>query len=191
MRALALVIALSSVARADTRGTTWLRERGTLEWVTAAGGWRTGLSSDQRVPGFEALAGGTELSAGIELYAGLALILNGRFLGGQARGQQFLDGAGGIGLQLRVSDWVRLRAGAAAGQIRAGVPNDLRGPSEITAVTVGGWLAASIDLFVLGGHLATSISLRLDVDALLAESSTVAVLPDQSLALALGLGFRY
>jgi hypothetical protein len=110
-----------------------------------------------------------------------------------------LDGAGGLGLQLRVSDWVRLRGGAAAGQLRAGIPASLRngGPSEIQAITVGGWLAASVDLFALGGHIATTISLRLDVDGLLGlpapppSGGSARVLPDQTLALALGLGFRY
>jgi hypothetical protein len=195
--ALSLVL-VCATAHADTSGARWLREHGTLEWVAAAGGWRTGLSpasGGERVPGFEALAGGTELTLGLEVYGGLAIILNGRFLGGEERGSggQILDGSGGIGLQLRASDWVRLRAGAAAGQLRSSIPAELRagGATELQAITVGGWLAASIDLFALGGHVASSISLRLDVDAMLNTPAAPVLLPDQTLALSLGLGFRY
>ncbi len=182
MRALALVaaIALSSVASADTRGSRWIRERGTLEWVTGAASWRTSLGTDPRVPGFEAVVGGGEILIGLDLYSGLGLILTGRFLGGVERGARYLEGLGGLGLQLRVNDWVRLRAGAAAGQ--ALMPDD-------TAVLVGGFLAASIDLFSLGsGRVAFTLSLRLDIDAMLGATTS---LPDQTLALALGLGLRY
>ena len=178
--AVALLFVAASTARADTRAERWLRDHGSLEWIAAAGGWRSGLGTDAQVPGFDALAGGTELLLGLDIYGPLGVVLTGRFLGGEARSEKFLEGLGGVGLQVRLSDLVRLRAGAAAGQAI---------DQADTATMVGGWVAGSVDLFALGGgRLALAISLRLDVDALLGVAPT---LPDQSLALALGFGLRY
>jgi hypothetical protein len=182
MRALALAVALliASSASGDARSSRWVRERGTLEWVIGAGSWRTSLGADPRVPGFDAIVGGGEILLGLDVYSGLGIIIDGRFLGGVERGARYLEGLGGLGLQLRVNDWVRLRAGAAAGQ--ALMPED-------TAVLVGGFLACSIDLFALGPtRAAFTLSVRLDIDAMIGAAKT---LPDQSLALALGLGLRY
>ena len=137
------------------------------------------------MPGFDALGGGTELVLGLDVYGPLGVVLTGRFLGGLQRGDEFLEGLGGVGLQLRLSETVRVRAGAAAGQ--ASNKDDV-------AVLVGGWLAGSVDLFALGGgRLSMALSLRLDVDGLVGATK-VGIdkrLPDQSLALALGLGLRY
>jgi hypothetical protein len=60
---------------------------------------------------------------------------------------------------------------------------------EDSATLVGGLLAGSFDLFPLGGgRLATALHARLDVDGNLGAHVR---LPDTSLALAVGLGFRY
>jgi len=178
--ALLLALPLSTPAHADTRSARYVRERGTLEWVTGAASWRTSIGNDARVPGFEAVMGGGEIILGLDVYATLGVFVSGRFLGGTERGRRYLEGIGGLGLQLRVNDWVRLRAGAAAGQSL--MPDD-------QAVLVGGFLVASIDLFSLGnGRVAFALSLRLDIDAMVGAATT---LPDQTLALALGLGLRY
>src|SRR5437763_1759352 len=106
MRALVLAVLLlgAAHAQADTRGARWMRERGSFEWMTASGGWRTALSNDSRVPGFDALGGGTELVLGLDVYGPLGIVLTGRFLGGAQRGGEFLEGLGGAGLQLRLSE---------------------------------------------------------------------------------------
>jgi hypothetical protein len=180
---LCALLLMSARAGADSR---FLRERFTFEWMAASGGWRTALGSDLQAPGAEALAGGTEVVIALDFYGPLGIAFDGRFLGGLSKQastnsyeKRFFEGLGGIALQLHVSDSVRLRVGAAAGQLYDGEP---------TAVLVGGWLAASIDLFAIGGRLALALSLRLDADA---EIGAPPALPDASLALAAGLGLRY
>ena len=181
--ALALVVALVSVgtASADEHGARWLKERTSFEWVTAAGGWRTsiGPSADLRAPGFDALGGGTELVVGLDAWGPLGVIVSGRFLGGLVAGKEFLEGEGAAGLQLRASDRVRVRAGAAVGQLRGGPDS---------ALLAGGFVGGSIELFALGGgRLAVALTARLDVDALVGATAS---LPSSSLALTLGLGLR-
>src|SRR5687767_10184688 len=109
MRSLALAVALLIAPQAfcDARSSRWVRERGTLEWVIGAGSWRTSLGNDPRVPGFDAIVGGGEILLGLDVYSGLGIIIDGRFLGGVERGVRYLEGLGGLGLQLRVNDWVR------------------------------------------------------------------------------------
>jgi hypothetical protein len=184
-RWLAGALLLISVRAAADSG-RFLRERFTFEWIAAAGGWRTALGSDLRAPGAEALGGGTEVMFALDFYGPLGVAFDGRFLGGLAKPassdayeQRFFEGLGGVGLQLHVSETVRLRAGAAAGQLITG---------DLTGVLVGGWLAASIDLFAIGGRLSMALSVRLDADAVL---DAPVELPSSSLALAAGLGIRY
>jgi hypothetical protein len=176
----------SAAASADTRGGRWLRERGSFEWLIGTGGWRTSLGLDPKVPGFDALAGGGEVLLGLDIGSGVGIIASGRVLAGKQGGEVYIEGLAGLGIQVRVSETVRLRAGPAAGQ--AYLPRD-------RAVLVGGFLVASIDLFALGsGRLALALSARLDIDAMLAQGRSPterAVLPEQSLALAVGLGIRY
>jgi hypothetical protein len=180
MRWLAALVLLTGLAQAEPRGARWMRDHTTFEWVAGTAAWRTALGGTPRQPGFEAVTGGGELLLGLDLYQGFGLFLSGRFVGGVEAGLRYLEGLGGLGLQLRVNDLVRLRAGAAAGQ--ALMPDDV-------AVLVGGFLAASIDLFQLGnGRVAFALSLRLDIDAMIGAMRT---LPDASLALGLGIGLRY
>jgi len=186
MRRLVACALLLYTARAGADSGRFLRERFTFEWMAASGGWRTSLGADLRAPGSEALAGGTEVMLAFDVYGPLGVALDGRFLGGLTKSaagdsydRRFIEGLGGVGLQLHVSDAVRLRAGAAAGQLIAG---------DATGILVGGWLAASIDLFAIGGRLALALSLRLDADAVL---DAPPALPGSSLALAVGFGLRY
>ncbi len=174
----AALLLAPSLARAQA---AWLRDRLDVEWVVATGGWRSAIdASDARSPGFDALAGGGEFVLGLDVGAGLAVVGDGRVLAGQAGGPHtFFEGLGSVALQLRLGR-VRLRAGPAAGQAR------FRGDQ---ATLVGGFLAGSIDVFPLGpGRLSTTVSLRLDVDS---DLGTTTFLPEDSAALALGLGVRY
>ncbi len=174
----ALVVLVPSLARAQA---AWLRDRLDVEWVVAAGGWRSAITqTDVRAPGFDALAGGGEFVLGLDVGAGLALVGDGRVLAGEAGGPHtFFEGLGALALQLRLGR-VRLRAGPAAGQSK------YRGDS---ATLVGGFAAGSIDLFPLGpGRLSTTLSVRLDVDD---DVGATTFLPESSVALALGLGVRY
>jgi hypothetical protein len=183
MKRLAVILLLvvgSPAAHADTVGARWLRERINAEWMAAAGAWRTSLGApDLRDPGMEALGGGTELLLGLDIYGPLGIVLDGRFLGGLEHGEKYLEGLGGLGFQVHLSETVRLRAGATAGQLFIG---------DQTGFLVGGWLGPSIDLFPLGGHVSIAFSARLDVDAVLDAPQS---LPSSSLALTIGLGIRY
>jgi hypothetical protein len=173
-----LVIGLCGEASAD-RGANWLKDRGSIEWMLGIGGWRTSLGNDARSPGFEALAGGGELLVGLDVVAGVGVFAMGRVLyaGGTT---YYLEGLGGTGLQLRITELVRLRLGAAAGQANLGADR---------AILVGGFVAGSFDLVNLGaGRLALALSVRLDVDG---HVNAGGALPGQSLALALGLGLRF
>lgn len=178
---LAALLALSlapSIAQAQA---AWLRDRLDVEWVVAAGGWRSAMAAiDVRAPGFDALTGGGELVLGLDVGAGLAVVGDGRVLAGEAGGAHtFFEGVGGVAVQLRLAR-VRLRAGPAAGVAK------LRGEQ---ATLLGGFLAASVDVFQLGaGRLSSTVSLRLDLDDDLGAGT---YLPDASAALALGLGVRY
>jgi hypothetical protein len=179
-----LALAGAIVSPATVRaapGAAFLRERVNLEWVTGTGAWRSSLGTDVRAPGFDAFAGGGELDVGLDIGLGLGVVINGRILAGAVSGvSPYLEGLGGAGLSLRIGDRVRIRAGGAAGLAR------WHGDA---ATLLGGFLAGSIDLFALGsGRLSTALTVRLDIDA---DIGAQTYLPDQSLAFAVGLGFRY
>jgi hypothetical protein len=176
MKWLCAVLLLSGAAHAEPSG-HWFRDHALAEWMVGTGGWRTAIGVDTRAPGFDALSGGSEILLGVEIGAGVGVVTSGRVTAGSG----YLEGLASLGVQLRVNDWVRLRAGAAAGQLTL---------DKQAAPLIGGFLAASIDLFALGGgRLATALCLRFDVDGLVADSATT--LPDSSIALAIGLGLRY
>jgi hypothetical protein len=178
-RLLVALVLLSGVARAETRGARWVRDRLNADWLAAVGGWRTSLGVDLRAPGYQALGGGTEAAIGLDFFGPLGFVLDGRFLGGLGNGVKYLEGLGGVAFQLHLSETVKLRLGPAAGTLVAG---------DLSGVLVGGWLSAVIDLFAIGGHVSIVFSARLDVDAVLDAPQS---LPDSSLALAIGLGIRY
>jgi len=176
----ALALALPLTARAEPRASHWLRQHSSLEWVIGVAAFRSALGLDAHSPGFDAFAGGGELSAGLDVYSGLGIVLNGRVLAGSQAGNHYLEGLADVGLQLRVTETVRLRAGPTVGQCTL---------ADDSAVMIGGFFAGSIDLFALGtGRLATTIGVRLDVDGMLGGRS---LLPDRSMSFALGLGVRY
>ena len=180
----ALALLAPGRARADTTGARWLRERGSIEWMVGAGGWRTGLGLDPRATGFQAVAGGTEVVLGVDFMPAVGVFLTGSFLAGEVAGSPtsdpYFEAMGGAGIQLRPSDAVCVRAGPAAGRAISEKDN---------ATLVGGFLGASLDLFSLGsGRLSLALSARLDVDAMLGSRSE---LPGESLALTAGIGLRY
>jgi hypothetical protein len=175
----ALLTASARRVAAD-RPANFLRERASIEWMVAVGGWRVALGLDDRRPGFDHLAAGGELLLGLDVVPGVGIVASGRVMAGGDHDAPYIEGLAGVGVQLRVNEIVRVRAGPAAGQLSLG---------SARATLVGGFLSGSVDLFRLGsGRLALALSLRLDVDAVLSHDPT---LPEQSLALALGLGLRY
>jgi hypothetical protein len=180
-RAVVAVALLALAPATASAQAAWLRDRLDVEWVVATGGWRSAVSStDQRAPGFDALAGGGEFVLGLDVGAGLAVVGDGRVLVGEAGGQTtYFEALGSVALQLKLGR-VRLRAGPAVG--------DVRWQSD-SALLAGGFVAGSIDLFPLGGgRLSTTVSVRLDFDT---DIGARTLLPDDSMALALGLGVRY
>jgi hypothetical protein len=97
----------------------------------------------------------------------------------------YVEGLAGLGAQLRVSDWVRLRAGIASGQARLDRNNQ---PTD-EVVMLGGFIVASVDLFRLArGRAAAETVLRFDVDGHLVQGTTF---PRESISLSGGAGFRF
>lgn len=178
-----LFLALAGNARAEQRLT--FLDRASLEWVLGYAGWRTGILPDGVNPGFSVLGGGSELILGVDVVPGVGIIADGRVLAGPRLGGVYVEGTAGIGAQLRVSDAVRLRVGADAGQARLtrkGQPNDY-------VVIIGGFFAASVDLVHLGrGRAAVEAMLRIDADG---HADVGVTFPRQSLSISTGLGFRF
>jgi hypothetical protein len=175
VRFLALAFLFCGTAGAAERG-HWLRDHFTGELFVGSGGWRSSISSSDHAPGFDELAGGAELLLGLEVGSGFAIVGSGRVLAGG----DYLEGLAGLGLQLHVSDRVRIRASPAAGQLSLKADK---------GVLVGGFVAGSIDLIPFGGgRVAATIGLRLDIDGVLGGGLE---LPDSTLSLAIGVGLRY
>lgn len=170
---------------AGTQKRPFVLDRGSVELLIAHGGWRSGLSPDEANPGFSVLGGGGELVLGIDVIPGIGIVASGRVLAGPRLGGAYIEGLGGLGLQVRLSDWVRLRVGIAAGQAR-----QLReARAADTAVLIGGWVAASVDLFrLVRERAAVEVVLRFDAGGHLDVGVTF---PKESIALSLGFGFRF
>jgi hypothetical protein len=173
--ALLFLVAVGGAASAAERG-HWMRDHFTGEWLVGTGAWRTSIGVDTHAPGFDVFGGGGELDLGLEVGSGLGIVASGRVL----TDGTYLEWLGGLGLQMHVSDRVRLRASPAAGQ--AIVKGD-------KAVLVGGFVTGSVDLYPFGsGRVASTIALRFDVDGVVGGGKE---LPDSSIALSLGVGLRY
>jgi hypothetical protein len=175
MKRALLLLLLTATAGAAERG-HWLRDHFSGEWVVGAAAWRTSIGVDTNAPGFDKPAGGGDLYLGLEVGGGFSIFASGRVLAGS----DYLEGLAGLGLQLRVSDRVRLKASPAAGQLTV---------AGASALLVGGFLAGSVDVVAFGGgRVAATIGLRFDVDGVVNGDKT---LPQASIALALGVGLRY
>lgn len=158
----------------------WLRERFLAEWLIGTGGWRTAVVSTSDAPGFEAFAGGTELTLGFDLKPGIGLVANGRALVGRHAKQLYLDAKGGLAVQIQASLRVRVRIGLTAGQLRDG---------SVRAISFGGFVAMGVDLVQFrDGRSALMFGARLDVDG---HTGAPPSIPGATLALAVGLGLRY
>ncbi len=183
--AVALCAALSGArAGAAARSTRpFILDRGFVEWVLGFGGWRSGISPDQVNPGFSVFGGGSDLNLGLDLRPGVGLFASGRVLAGPRLAGVYVEGMAGLGVQLRVNDWVRLRAGIASGQARL----DRSTQPTDTAILLGGFVVASVDLVRFGRASACGM-LRFDVDGHLVAGATFA---RESIALSAGAGFRF
>jgi hypothetical protein len=182
--ALVLASLRASPARAADQRATFL-ERASLEWVLGFASWRSSILPNDVAPGFSVLGGGSELLLGIDLVAGVGLVADGRIFAGPRMSGVYVEGLAGVGPQLRVSDSVRLRVGAAGGQARL----DRKGMATHYSPLVGGFFAASVDLVHLGrGRVAAVAMLRIDVDA---QPGAEVGFPHESLSISTGLGFRF
>jgi hypothetical protein len=183
--AIACLSCATALAHAAEPRRPYIIDRGSVEVVLGVGGWRSGMSSSDRNPGFSLLGGGSELVLGIDFVPGVGIVASGRVLAAPRLDGVYVEGLAGLGIQIRLSDWVRLRAGIAGGQAR--LDRDSR-PTDY-AILLGGFLVASVDLFRLTrGRAATEAMLRLDIDGHLLAGETF---PRQSLALSAGAGFRF
>ena len=183
----AALIVLGSVARAVAAEPhrPFILDRGSIEVLLAQGAWRSGLSADEANPGFSVLGGGSELVLGLDVVPGIGIIVSGRVLATRRLEGVYLEGLASLGVQVRVTDWVRLRGGIAAGRVRLdrnGIPTDY-------ATLVGGFLAASVDLFRFArDRAATELALRFDADGHLDPGTTF---PRESVSLSLAAGIRF
>lgn len=169
-----------ATAKPESNAIVWLREHFVGEWQVGTGGWRTAIVSTGDAPGFETLAGGGEMSLGFEVRPGLALVGNGRFLVGRHAGQLYMDGKGGLAVQLQANQRVRVRIGLTGGQLRDG---------PIRGVSYGGFVAIGVDLVQFrDGRSAMIFAARLDIDG---HTGSPPSIPEATLALAVGLGLRY
>ncbi len=158
----------------------WLRDRFLAEWQLGTGGWRTSILSTGDAPGFEAFAGGTEISLGFDLRPGVGIVGNGRALIGRHAGQLYLDCKGGLAVQVQANQRVRIRAGVTGGELRDG---------SVRAISYGGFVAVGVDMVQFrDGRSAMIFAARLDVDGHTGAPPSV---PGATLALAVGLGVRY
>lgn len=179
LAAVCLIVASATAARAAESRSVWLREH-TIAELAGVGGWRTSLGLGTQAQGFEALTGGVDLVLGLALSPAWGLLATGRFITGPSDVGLYREVLGGVGVELHMSRAIRLRAGAAVGT--AAMRRD-------QAALVGGFVMASIDLVPIGrAHFAAVLQLRFDYDAAVSPGSS---LPEQSIALVGGLGFRY
>lgn len=181
----ALIAASGDSARAAEPRRPFIIDRGSVEIVLGVGAWRSGVSTEEANPGFSVLGGGSEIVLGIDIVPGIGLIASGRVVAAPHLSGTYVEGLAGLGAQIRVSEWVRIRAGVATGQARL----DRAGKSVDSAVMLGGFVVASVDLFRLTrGRAATEAMIRFDVDGHLVAGTTF---PRESVALSGGVGFRF
>jgi hypothetical protein len=181
-RIAALAVLLGAATASAERGSSdWMRERLIFEWLVGTGGWRTSVGGDTQSPGFDTLAGGSEVTLGLEAVGPVGFFANGRFIAGSRLGGLMYEGSGGIGVQFHVAERVRLRVAASAGQLH------VERPSLLEGTMVGGYLASSFALFNAGRYLSGVLAARLDIDGILGPKD----LPASSLALAIGIGLYY
>jgi len=177
--------ASATSARAAEPRRPFIIDRGSVEVVLGVGGWRSGVSTEETNPGFSILGGGSEVVLGIDIVPGIGIIVSGRVLAAPHSSGVYVEGLAGVGAQIRVSEWVRIRAGVASGQARL----DRSGKPVDTAVMLGGFVVASVDLFRLTrGRAATEAMIRFDVDGHLVAGTSF---PRESVALSGGVGFRF
>lgn len=157
-----------------------LRDRGTMELIVAEGGWKTAFGVTRQAPGFDILGAAFDLTLGMDVAMGLGVVANGRFYFNGADASAYLEGTGGLGLQIRLNDYAQLRLGADAGQVRHGA---------LDAPYVGGHIVTSLGLFSLGpGRIMVVFHARLDAGGLI---DAPADLPEAQTGLSIGLGLRY
>lgn len=161
--------------------------------VSAVGTWRAAWTDD-RNPGFHLAAGGGEINIGLEFESGLGFLVGGRalFLSHVGRDENlfglYIDATGHAMAQLRLTDWVRVGAGASAGRLWrcCGEAES----ADLSAILVGGFLRLGIDILPRNAlPRALGLWMRFGVDGS-AGTPPTSRLPQSSMSLALGLGLR-
>ena len=195
-RAACALLAFLALSAAPLRaeagpGSRWFLEHLALD-VAAVTSWRVAWA-DERNPGFNVLGGGGELHVGLEFDSGVGFLLGTRAVFGPNRsvveGQPYGDVTGDALLLFRLTDWVRVAAGAAGGRLWMCCGNQPV-PAQTDAVILGGLLRIGIDFYPRQSNVlkALSLWLRIDIDG--HPGSSESLLPTTSLSMSGSFGFR-
>ncbi len=187
-----LLLLLVSPRRAEAGpGSRWFLDHLALD-VAAVTSWRVAWA-DERNPGFNMLGGGGELHFGLEFDSGIGFLLGTRAVFGPNRsvveGQPYGDVTGDALLLFRVTDWVRVAAGAAGGRLWLCCGDSSSGQTD--AAIIGGLLRIGIDIYPRQSNIlkALSLWLRIDIDG--HPGSTESLLPSTSMSMSGSFGFRF
>ncbi|MBL8632246.1 MAG: hypothetical protein JNM40_03415 [Myxococcales bacterium] len=188
---LALAIWLLPAQASAGPRSRWFLEHLALD-VAGVTAWRVAWA-DERNPGFNMIGGGAELHFGLEFDSGVGFLLGTRALFGPSssvvEGQPFGDVTGQALLLFRVTDWVRVAAGASGGRLWACCGSDAVDPRASAAI-LGGLLRIGVDFYPRQSNALKAISLwlRIDIDGHPGQSESL--LPSTSLSMAGSFGIR-
>ena len=169
----------------------WFLEHLALD-VAGVTAWRVAWA-DERNPGFNMIGGGAELHFGLEFDSGVGFLLGTRAVFGPNRsvleGQPYGDVTGDALLLFRLTDWVRIAAGASGGKLWLCCGNQPT-TSQTDAAILGGLLRIGIDFYPRQSNVlkALSLWLRIDIDG--HPGSSESLLPSTSMSMSGSFGFR-
>jgi hypothetical protein len=195
-RVFAVVVLLAGLFIAPARvsagpASNWFVEHLALD-VAAVTAWRVAWA-DERNPGFNMIGGGGELYFGLEFDSGVGFLLGSRAVFGPNRsvvdGPLYGDVSGQALLLFRVTDWVRVAAGASGGRLWQCCGNQA-GDARTDAAILGGLLRIGVDYYPRQSNVlkALSLWLRIDIDG--HPGGSQSLLPSTSLSVAGSFGIR-
>ena len=169
----------------------WFLEHLALD-VAAVTAWRVAWA-DERNPGFNMIGGGGELHFGLEFDSGVGFLLGTRAVFGPNRsvveGQPYGDVTGQALLLFRVTDWVRVAAGASGGRLWQCCGSGVADPRTDAAI-LGGLLRIGIDFYPRQSNILKALSLWLRVDIDGHPGGSESLMPSTSLSVAGSFGIR-
>jgi len=186
----ALLVLVPGRASAGPAG-RWFLEHLALD-VAAVTAWRVAWA-DERNPGFNMIGGGAELHFGLEFDSGIGFLMGTRAVFGPnrstAEGQPYGDVTGQAMVLFRVTDWVRVAAGASGGRLWQCCGSEVVDPRTDAAI-LGGLLRIGVDYYPRQSNIlkALSLWLRIDIDG--HPGSSESLLPSTSLSVAGSFGIR-